>query len=128
MARSKSLYSIAYYKPERLAQLTWLPGTEKMTNQDFGDVLWIFALAALRHGAERLIIDVAQFGHSPSAEILEWRDQVIVPMYIQAGVKKVAWVWPGESGSRMTTGNRGGYENRYCATEDEAVAWILPVK
>ena len=128
MARNDSLYSIAYYKLERLAQLTWLPGTEKMTNQDFGDALWVFATAALRHGAERLMIDMTKFMYSPSAEILEWRDQVIVPMYIQAGVKKVVWVWPGESGSRMTTGDKGGYENRYCASEEEAVAWILAVK
>ena|SRR5215469_14054850 len=125
MQRSQSLYSIAYDKPARLAQLTWLPGTERMTNPDFGDALWVFATVALRHAAHRLLIDMRQFAHTPSAELLEWRDQVIVPMYTQAGVKKIAWIWPGETGSRMTTGAGGGYENRYCASEDEAVGWLL---
>jgi hypothetical protein len=128
MTRSQSQYSISYYKPERLVQLTWLPGTETMTNQDFGDVLWVFAAAALRHPAERLIIDMRQFMYGPSAEILEWRDQVIVPMYIQAGIRKIAWIWPGETGTRTTTGDRGSYENRYCASEDEALTWILAEK
>ena len=82
----------------------------------------------LRHGAERLIIDMVKFMFRPSAELLKWRDQVIVPMYIQAGVKKVVWVRPDDRGSRMTMGDQGGYENRCCATEHEGVAWILAVK
>jgi hypothetical protein len=41
-------------------------------------------------------IDMRQFMSQPSAEVGTWRDEVIVPKYEKAGVKKIAWVWPGD--------------------------------
>jgi hypothetical protein len=122
MLKSAPMYSIRYYKPEKFVCLTWLPGTAGMTDQDFREALEVFAAGALQHRAERLLIDVSEFRHRPSPEVLEWRDEVIVPMYNQAGVKKVAWVWPGEARDAAT--GEGGYSNRYFDSEDEALAWI----
>jgi hypothetical protein len=40
--------------------------------------------------------------------------EVVVPKYVKAGVKKIVWIWPGESGSDGTTETpNGNYENRY---------------
>ncbi len=124
MTASQAVYSITYRKPEKLVELTWLPGTQGMTDQDFKDSMSAFAESALLHRARCLIIDLREFRHHPSSEAGEFRDDVIVPKYFKAGVKKIAWIWPGESGDRMTEGEGGAYENRYFGTHDEAISWL----
>lgn len=125
MIDTAPMYSISYHKPQRLVRLTWLAGTQGMTDQDFKETLEVFAESAVQHRAERLVIDVREFKHRPSAEILAWRDDVTVGKYNQAGVRRVAWVWPGNTASNMPDSKKAGYENRYCSTEAEALAWIL---
>jgi len=124
MIDSRQMYSISYHKAERLVRLTWLAGTAGMTDQDFKETLEAFAESALQHRAQRLIIDVREFKHRPSAEILAWRDEVTVPKYNQAGVTKVAWVWPGFTPSNKPTSDKDKFENRYFSTEAEALAWV----
>ena len=119
------MYSISYHKPEKLVRLTWLAGTAGMTDQDFKETLEAFAESVLQHRAQRLMIDVREFKHRTSAEILAWRDDVTVGKYNLAGVKKLVWVWPGNIPSNMPTSQKAKYENRYCSTEAEALAWIV---
>ena len=123
--QSKPMYAISYHKPEQLARLTWLAGTEGMTDRDFQETLEVFAESALQHSAQRLMIDVRQFKHRPSSEILAWRDEVTVAKYNRAGAKKLVWVWPGNTPSNMPTSAKAQYENRYCSSEEEALAWLL---
>ena len=125
MINSAPMYSISYHKPEKFVRLTWLAGTTGMTDQDFKETLETFAESALQHGAERLMIDVRDFKHRPSAEILAWRDDITVGKYNRAGVKKLVWVWPGNIPSNMPTSENAKYQNRYCSTEAEALAWIM---
>ena len=125
MIKGAPMYSISYNKPERLVRLTWLAGTEGMTDQDFKETLEAFAESALQHSAQRLLIDVREFKHRPSAEVLAWRDEVTVGKYNRAGVKKLVWVWPGNTPSNKPDSGHAEYENRYCATEAEALAWVL---
>ena len=58
MTLAEHFYSINCFKPERLVELTWLPGTQEMTDQDFKEALCVFAEGALQHRAKRLIIDM----------------------------------------------------------------------
>ena len=83
-----------------------------------------FAESALQHRAQRLIIDVRELKHHLSAEVLAWRDDVTVSKYNRAGVNMVAWVWPGITPSNKPTSQNDKFENRYFATEAEAVAWV----
>ena len=53
MALAERVYSISYFKTERLVELTWLPGTQHMTDQDFKEALCVFAEGALQHRASR---------------------------------------------------------------------------
>ena len=124
MSHSEPVYSITYHRPEELVELTWLPGTQSMTDQDFRNTLSAFAECALQHRARCLIIDMQEFRHRPSSEVQEFRDEVIVPKYVKAGVKKLAWIWPGASGDRITESAGGNYENRYFGTVDEAFSWL----
>jgi SpoIIAA-like len=123
MITSAAMYSIRCHKPEKFVGLTWLAGTAGMTDQDFREALEVFANGALQHHAERLMIDMTEFRGRPGENVRTWRDAVIVPKYNRAGVKKVAWVWPGEQGD-SATGEGTQYTNRYFSTEDEALAWL----
>ena len=125
MIQSAPMYSISYHKPEKFVRLTWRSGTSEMTDHDFKETLEAFSESALQHRAERLMIDVREFKHRPSTEILKWRDDVTVEKYNRAGVKKLVWIWPGNIPSNMPTSERAKYENRYCSTEAEAFAWIM---
>jgi hypothetical protein len=121
MTLSERVYSINYFKTESIVELTWLSGTQGMTDQDFKEGLNVFAEAALQHRAKNLIIDMRQFMGRPSAEVGAWRDDVIVPKYEKAGVKKIAWIWPGMSADEAGTG--AAYQQRYFAARDEAINW-----
>jgi len=121
MTLSERVYSINYFKTESIVELTWLPGTQGMTDQDFKEGLNVFAEAALQHRAKNLIIDMRQFMGRPSAEVGAWRDDVIVPKYEKAGFKKIAWIWPGMSADEAGTG--AAYQQRYFAARDEAINW-----
>jgi len=124
MSLSKPQYSITYRGPEKLVELTWLTETQGMTDQDFKDGILAFAECALQHSARGLIIDMREFRYRPSTEAQVLRDEVVVPKYVKAGVKKIAWIWPGESGDRMTETRDGSYENRYVDTPDQAFTWL----
>lgn len=124
MIEHASMYSMTYHKPQRLVLLTWLAGTAGMTDQDFKETLETFAESALQHKARGLLIDVREFKHRPSPEIAAWRDEVVVPKYNRAGVKKIAWVWPGNTPSNQPASEKEKFENRYFGTEAEALAWV----
>ena len=119
---TKPMYSLSYDKPKSFVCLTWLPGTEGMTDQDFKESLEVFAESALQHHARRLMVDMREFKGRPSVEVLAWRDDVTVPKYIRAGTKKIAWLWPGTTGEDTTATD---YENRYFNSEGDALAWVL---
>ena len=121
MPLTERVYSISYFKSESPVELTWLPGTQQMTDQDFKESLGVFAEGAFQHRASRLIIDMRQFMSRPSAEVGAWRDEVIVPKYEKAGVKKLAWIWPGVSADETGTG--AAYQQRYFEGRDEAINW-----
>ena len=123
MVKDAPMYSISYYKPLRLVRLTWQSGSAGMTDQDFKETVEAFAEVILQHSARKLIIDVREFKHEPSAEVLAWRDEITVSKYNKAGVRKVAWVWPDVTGS-MSTSKRDKFENHYCSAESEALAWV----
>ena len=62
MTLAEHFYSINYFKPERLVELTWLPGTQEMTDQDFKEALCVFAEGALQHRAVKRCGGCQSFG------------------------------------------------------------------
>ena len=124
MPQPSAMYSISYQKPENLVRLTWLDGTEGMTDEDFKQTLAVFAESVMQHRAERLVIDVREFRHRPSKEVLAWRDEAIVPKYNKSGAKKLAWIWPGDVSSMKPDSTGKAYQDVYFSTEEEALAWL----
>lgn len=50
------MYSISCHKPETFVRLTWLAGTEGMTDEDFKETLEVIAETALQHGMDPLTL------------------------------------------------------------------------
>ena len=96
-----------------------------MTDEDFRETLEVFAESARQHGAKRLVIDVREFKHRPSPEILAWRDAVTVRKYNQGGAKRQVWIWPGDVSSMKPSSDGKSYAEKYCSSEDEALAWVM---
>ena len=124
MPVSTPLYTISWHKPERLLRLTWQAATDHMTDDDFQETLEVFADAALQHHAARLVIDVREFRHRPSSEVLAARDRVTVPKYNEAGAKRQVWIWPGDVSGMKPSSEARRYEERYFSTESDAIAWV----
>ena len=106
---SQPQYELGFYKPEG------------MDDHDFKAALEVFAEAALQHRPLRLVIDMREFRGRPSAKVLAFRDDVTVPKYERAGIKKLAWVWPGVDAGDLGTG--AANVQRYFESRDEAIAW-----
>ena len=51
MSYSKPQYSITYRGPEKLVELTWLPETQSMTDQDF------IGVRRMRSATQRALLD-----------------------------------------------------------------------
>jgi hypothetical protein len=96
-----------------------------MTDEDFRETLEVFADSAIQHRAELLLIDVRDFRHRPSAEILAWRDATTVGKYNRAGAKKQAWIWPGEVASLKPSSDERDYDERYFSDEGAALDWLV---
>jgi hypothetical protein len=125
MTLSEAMYAISWHKPEKLLILAWLEGTDGMDDEDFRDTLEVFADGAIHHQADRLLIDVREFRHRPSPEILAWRDRVTVDKYNQAGVERLAWIWPGDVASMKPSSEQRTYDERYHSAEHDALSWLL---
>ena len=124
MLASQPMYSITYHKPEKYACLTWHAGTEGMDDHDFQATLEVFAECALQHSLDRLVIDVRDFRHRPSAEVLAWRDEVTVEKYNRAGIARQAWVWPGEVSTMQPSSDARSHDERYFSSREAAVEWV----
>lgn len=118
--------SMSHEVAEGIVLLRWTERTAGMTDEDFKAALERFAAYAEQFGAKGLMVDVARFRHSPSAEVGQWRDTTIIPRYNKAGVKKFAFV-TGKEGPVPPPGPpRAGevFVTRFFGSEGEARRWL----
>jgi hypothetical protein len=109
-----------------VVSLVWSESTAHMKDEDFREALERFAGYAEQYGAKGLMVNVARFRHSPSAEVGQWRDCTIIPRYNKAGVKKFAFVTgkegpappprPPKTGEEFATG--------FFGSEVQARGWL----
>src|SRR5215469_14305178 len=88
-------FAVLFYDDARnMLELRWLAETESMTDDDFMRWLEQFAAAAEERHAAFLLIDTRAFQHHTGTHVWPWRDEHIIPLYNQAGVKKFAFLLP----------------------------------
>src|SRR5215831_13099544 len=69
MTLSERVYSINYFKAESIVELTWLPGTQGMTDQDFKEGLNVFAEAAIARKTSSSICVSLWVDHPPRSAL-----------------------------------------------------------
>ncbi len=99
---------ILHHKPDGILELRWLPS--KMTDGAFKATLALFALEAEKVRPSFLLIDATEFRHQFGPNVMQWRDDCIIPRYGAAGAKKFAFHMPAGFPNTMEAGGKEAFE------------------
>jgi hypothetical protein len=95
---------IVHHEAEGVLELRWLPS--EMTDGAFKATLALYAWQAEKVRPPFLLIDATQFRHQFGPNVMQWRDDCIIPRYGAAGVKKFAFLMPAGVPSTMESGGK----------------------
>lgn len=100
----------------------WTEATVELTPQGFEEALAHYAAVAERYRPRGLLVDLQAFRFAGPPPEPGWRDAVILPRYLAAGARRMAYV--GLAPSEAATTGLGGFRERRFASEAEAIAWL----
>jgi hypothetical protein len=115
----------------RTLELSWLPSTSEMSDEDFKETLELFAAEGEQIRPEYMIIDATRFHHRLGDGLPEWRDREIIPRYNSAGVKKFAFLWPPdmpgtvESGATPKPEGSANFPTGWFAGRQRTYQWLI---
>ncbi len=122
------LFTFEFEEASAILRFRWTEKTANMTDDDFKRALTLYADFAEKHAARGLLVDVRNFKHRPGPDIGTWRDEKIVPRYVRAGVKKLAYVVgsnaPMSSGGDQKAPPKEPVATSYFGTMEEAEDWL----
>jgi hypothetical protein len=101
-----------------------------MSDDGFKKSLQILADHGLKIRPEFMIIDATEFFHQLGDGVLAWRDEHIVPLYNEAGVKKFAFLvtdaMPGtvEKGAEPVPDGPATFPTGWFETKERMYAWL----
>ena len=109
-----------------LLELRWLPSTSSMTDGGFMATLCLFASEAEKARRHGLLIDATEFRHPFGPGIMEWRDAHIIPRYGAAGVRRFAFLMPGDFPGARTEAIEGPaiFPTKWFIDRHEALEWL----
>ncbi|MFT5433933.1 MAG: hypothetical protein ACI9OJ_004645 [Myxococcota bacterium] len=111
--------------------LEWQADTRDVGDEGFGNDMIVFAAEAIRTKARAVLVDVNDCHHSLSEPVETLWETEIVPRYNQAGVTRVAFVFPSDAppASPHPAGGDDGasFETRYFNSHAAASAWLAPL-
>ena len=99
---------ILHYQSERILELRWLPG--EMTDAAFKATLALYVWEAEKVRPAFLLIDATQFRHKFGPNVMQWRDDAIIPRYGAAGARKFAFHVPEGFPNAIETGGKEVFE------------------
>jgi hypothetical protein len=95
---------ILHDEADGILELRWLPG--EMTDGAFKATLALYAWEAEKVRPSFLLIDATQFRHRFGPNVMQWRDDCIIPRYGAAGARKFAFHVPAGFRNTMETGGK----------------------
>ena len=122
--------TITYHPQWNTLELTWNPNTQSMGDDGFRQTLHLLADQGLKVRPRFMIVDSAQFFHTPAEGTMAWRDEHIVPLYNEAGVQKFAFLvtpaMPGtvEKGAQPAPDGPAAFPTAWFETRDRIYAWL----
>ena len=133
LARNRHAVVIGHDDPTYL-ELSWLPATNDMTDEDFMTALMMLATEAQALAARAILIDATRFGHdfADFDATMAWRDERVIPRYNTAGVDRFAFVMPegfpgptAENGAEPRhDGPAANFPTQWFTERTNAVAWL----
>ena len=99
---------ILHHEADGILELRWLPG--QMTDGAFKATLALYAFEAEKVRPAFLLIDATQFRHQFGPNVMQWRDDCIIPRYGAAGAKKFALHVPAGFPGTIEAGGKETYE------------------
>ena len=122
--------TITYYPQWNTLELTWSPDTRSMGDEGFKQTLRVLADQGLKVRPGFMIIDATQFFHTLGDGVLAWRDEHIVPLYNEAGVRKFAFLAPAgapgtvEQGGVPAPDGPATFPTAWFETRDRLYNWL----
>ncbi|HSS11944.1 MAG TPA: hypothetical protein VLL25_18800 [Acidimicrobiales bacterium] len=122
--------AITFYPEWKTLELKWGQKTRSMSDDGFKKTLQMLAEEGLKLRPSYMIIDATEFFHQLGDGTLAWRDEHIVPLYNQAGVKKFAFLAtdraPGtvEKGAEPAPDGPATFPTAWFETEERMYAWL----
>jgi len=99
---------IIHHEADRILELRWLPS--QMTDGGFKATLALFAWEAEKLRPRFLLIDATQFRRQFGSNLMQWRDDCIMPRYGAAGARKFAFHVPTGSLNTVEAGGKETFE------------------
>jgi hypothetical protein len=119
---------ILHHVQDGIVELRWLPG--QMTDGAFKATLALLALEAEKVRPSSLLVDASQFSHRPGPDVMQWRDDCVVPRYGSAGVKKFAFQAPAgfpntiEAGGKAVVEEPAIFSTAWFSERQHALDWL----
>jgi len=101
---------ILHHESEGILELRWLPTTANMTDGGFKSTLALFAWEGEKIRPSTMLIDATEFNHEFAKGVMQWRDDMIIPRYGAAGVRKFAFLVPAGFPNTIESGGKEVFE------------------
>jgi len=105
---SNAWSEIVHHETDGILELRWLPS--KMTDGAFKATLALFVWEAEKARPSFLLIDATEFKHQFGPNVMQWRDDCIIPRYGAAGARKFAFHMPAGFPNAMEAGGKEAIE------------------
>jgi hypothetical protein len=105
---SNAWAEIVHHEKDGILELRWLPS--KMTDGAFKATLALFVWEAEKARPPFLLIDATEFKHQFGPNVMQWRDDCIIPRYGAAGTRKFAFHMPAGFPNTMEAGGKEAIE------------------
>ncbi len=119
---------ILHDESEGILELRWLPG--EMTDARFMATLALYASEAERLRPSSLLIDATDFRHRFGLNVMQWRNDFIIPRYGAAGVRRLAFHMPAgftdtvEAGVKESIDGPAVFPTAWFAERQHALDWL----
>ena len=122
--------TVRYYPQWQTLELKWGQKTRSMSDDGFKTTIQLLADQGLEVRPRCMIIDATEFFHEFNEGTLSWRDEHIVSLYNEAGVKKFAFLvtdrMPGtvEKGADPVPDGPATFPTGWFETTDRMYGWL----
>ena len=103
--------------------LIWKSETSSMQTSDFFKSMVRLGEIAKESDVHGLLIDIRQFKHQPTEDVVAYRKEHVIPLYNEAGIRRMAFLFPSENPGEANQNPGADYEVKRFTSENDALTW-----